>query len=65
MSGKRTLPSDALALAAGRAAGYCWVRHPTAPAWCTQPSGHDGPHVDHYNGRQPATDTEGYRWPQG
>lgn len=51
-------------LAGGRAAGYCWAKRPAGPGRCTRQPGHDGPHVDHYTGRQSVTDTEGYRWPQ-
>ncbi|MGW0131873.1 hypothetical protein [Streptomyces sp. NPDC003299] len=50
-------------LAAGRAAGYCWVQRESGPGLCTRSPGHDGPHVDYYNGRQSPADTEGYRWP--
>jgi len=51
-------------LAAGRAAGYCWMPRPHGGGRCTQPPGHDGPHVDHYNGRAGVTAVAGYRWPQ-
>ncbi|HWU23277.1 MAG TPA: hypothetical protein VN088_17190 [Nocardioides sp.] len=55
---------DDAALAAGRAAGYCWADNPRGRGTCTRPPGHDGDHVDHYNGRPGPGATEGYRWPQ-
>jgi hypothetical protein len=61
-------PTDADAerrsLEAGRAAGYCWAQRLPAPGTCTRPPGHDGDHVDYYNGRRRPTDIPGYSWPQ-
>ncbi|HEX5596344.1 MAG TPA: hypothetical protein VFX61_10055 [Micromonosporaceae bacterium] len=48
----------------GRAAGYCWAERPRGRGRCTRPPGHDGDHVDYYNGRQSVTDAAGYHWPQ-
>lgn len=56
--------SEQVALAAGHAAGYCWELRPDGPGRCTQPPGHEGDHVDHYNGRPTRTSAEGYRWPR-
>jgi hypothetical protein len=49
-------------LAAGRAAGYCWVRNPHGVGRCTRPPGHSDWHVDHNNGRARITDTSGSTW---
>jgi hypothetical protein len=46
----------------GRAAGYCWLEHPSRGAHCTRPPHTDGRHVDHYNGRQSPTDVKGVEW---
>ncbi|MGW3513830.1 hypothetical protein [Streptomyces sp. NPDC000994] len=51
-------------IAAGRAAGYCWVQRPSGPGRCTRRYPHDDDHVDYYIGRTAPTDTEGHRWPQ-
>jgi hypothetical protein len=51
-------------LAAGRAAGYCWVARPDGPGLCTRRPGHDGDHADYYDGRKELGDTVGYTWPQ-
>ncbi|MFH8805462.1 hypothetical protein ACH4F6_38975 [Streptomyces sp. NPDC017936] len=48
----------------GRAAGYCWQKHPEGAGRCTRPPGHDGDHVDYYTGRRSLAATEGHRWPQ-
>ena len=65
MSRKRKLVVDEqAALAAGRAAGYCWVTKPGGGGMCTRRPGHSGPHKDYYNGRKSPTDTVGYVWPQ-
>jgi hypothetical protein len=60
--GQATLEDEQASLAAGRAAGYCWLGNPTGTGRCTLPPGHDGDHVDHYNGRRTITDTSGYTW---
>ena len=46
----------------GHAGGYCWAQRPGGGARCTRPLGHDGEHVDYYNGRTKPTDAAGYRW---
>ncbi len=46
----------------GRAAGYCWLEHPTGLGRCTRQA-HTGPqHVDHYNGRPSPTAAKGVEW---
>lgn len=47
---------------AGRAAGYCWLEHPSGSAHCTRSPHRDGLHVDYYNGRTSPTDTRGTEW---
>jgi hypothetical protein len=56
--------TDEKALAAGRAAGYCWAAGPGGRGRCTRPPRHQGEHMDYYNGRKAATDVVGYRWPR-
>lgn len=36
------------AQSAGRAAGYCWIRHPTEALFCTRPADHTGQHRHYY-----------------
>ena len=48
----------------GGHAGYCWAQRPGGGARCTRPPGHDGEHVDYYNGRTKPTDAAGHRWPR-
>ena len=48
----------------GGHAGYCWAQRPGGGARCTRPPGHDGEHVDYYNGRTKPTDAAGHRWPK-
>lgn len=50
------------AQSAGRAAGYCWMKHPTENAHCTRPPHTDAQHVDYYNGRPSLTATSGFTW---
>ncbi|MGW4822489.1 hypothetical protein ACWEP4_26730 [Streptomyces sp. NPDC004227] len=59
-----TAHDEQAALAAGRAAGYCWELNPEGRGRCTRSYPHDDDHVDYYNGRQSITDVAGYRWPQ-
>ncbi|MEU7381565.1 hypothetical protein AB0A91_16485 [Streptomyces sp. NPDC042207] len=56
--------TDEASLAAGRAAGYCWAQRPAGRGRCTRRPGHDGQHVDYYNGRMSPADTAGYSWRQ-
>ncbi|MGW7260798.1 hypothetical protein [Streptomyces sp. NPDC054834] len=46
----------------GRAAGYCWLEHPSGGARCTRPPHSDQRHVDYYNGRKSPTDATGTEW---
>lgn len=62
MKGRRE-GDELAALEAGRAAGYCWATRSPKPGLCTRPPGHDGAHVDYYNGRKPG-EMAGYSWPQ-
>jgi hypothetical protein len=63
-SQRATAADEARALAAGRAAGYCWAPDPSGPARCTRLPGHPGDHVDYYTGRKKVTDASGFSWPQ-
>ena len=56
-SGPTTTPLDTLAdrgrtaeASAGRAAGYCWIRHPATVLFCTRPAGHAGQYHHYYQG---------------
>jgi hypothetical protein len=41
-------PRVRAAQSAGRAAGYCWMKHPTRGQHCTRPVGHTGDHKHYY-----------------
>lgn len=58
----QTTPAIQAAQSAGRAAGYCWMRHPSGRAHCTRPPHSDNQHVDYYNGRPSLTATSGIEW---
>jgi len=58
------LQAEERSLAAGHAAGYCWVERTDGPGLCTRRPGHDGDHSDYYGGRRKLTDIAGYTWPQ-
>ena len=64
MSGKKSVLPDneGKSRAAGRAAGYCWARNPNRAGRCTLRPGHNGRHVDRFNGRRSLTDTSGNTW---
>ncbi|MDX2837957.1 hypothetical protein PV377_02885 [Streptomyces ipomoeae] len=57
-----TSPAIRAAQSAGRAAGYCWMEHPSGHAHCTRPPHSDSQHVDYYNGRKSLTDASGIAW---
>lgn len=61
---RRQADTEQAALAAGRAAGYCWDARPGGGGSCTRPPLHDDDHADYYNGRKRLTDVVGYTWPQ-
>lgn len=47
----------------GRAAGYCWLEHPTGTARCTREPGHSGSkHIDYYTGRPSPASVKGVEW---
>jgi hypothetical protein len=50
------------ATSAGRAAGYCWLEHPSGYGHCTRRPHTDARHVDYYTGRKQHTDTHGVEW---
>ena len=47
-----TEEEEQASLAAGRAAGYCWVENPRARGRCTWRPGHSGKHKDVYAGTE-------------
>ncbi|MBD9703350.1 hypothetical protein IHE56_14925 [Streptomyces sp. ID01-12c] len=54
--------AEQAARSAGRAAGYCWMEHPSGHAHCTRRPHSDNEHVDYYTGRQSVTATSGVTW---
>jgi hypothetical protein len=58
----QTTPAIQAAQSAGRAAGYCWMRHPSGSAHCTRPPHGDGQHESYYVGRISADATTGVKW---
>jgi hypothetical protein len=55
-------PAARAARSAGRAAGYCWMEHPSGHAHCTRLQHTDRQHVDFYTGRSSPTATSGVEW---
>lgn len=58
---KTTPPAILAAQSAGRAAGYCWMKH-SSGAHCTRPPHGDDQHESFYIGRTSLTATTGIKW---
>jgi len=54
--------AERAAQSGGRAAGYCWLEHPSGNAFCTRQPHTDDRHVDHYTGRPSVRATAGVTW---